>query len=341
MTGENKLKEAAYYEKLKDKAVVCNLCPNYCRLAEGKTGICRARKNVGGKLYSLVYGKIASRHIDPVEKKPLYHFLPGTEIYSIATTGCNLRCKFCQNWQISQAEDGEAETEFFTPEEVVGDALKNKVKAIAFTYNEPTIYYEYMLEIAKLARKKGLKTAVISAGYINQEPLKKLLPYIDAYKIDFKGFSEDFYKNLTGGKLEPVLETMKTIKKSGTWLEIVNLVVTGHNDSDGHLKGLALWVKDNLGEDTPLHFTRFQPDYKLTNVPPTPVITLKKAREMAMKAGLRYVYAGNISDPASNTTFCPKSGEPAIIRNGFFVMKNSLDKNGKCPDGSKVPGVWK
>lgn len=331
--------EAMFYEKLENKMVKCNLCPNFCRLPEGYTGTCKARKNINGKLYSLVYGKIAALHIDPIEKKPLYHFLPGTEIYSIATTGCNLKCKFCQNWEISQVYPDEVETRYISPQDLIEDVKAKKIKAIAFTYTEPTVFYEYILDVAKLAKKNGIKTVVVSAGYINPKPLKELLPYIDAYKIDFKGFNPEFYKKLTGGKLEPVLEAMKIIKKSKTWLEIVNLIIPGYNDSEKDIKGLAMWIKENLGTDVPLHFTRFYPNYKLRDVPATPVETLKKARKIALDVGLKYVYTGNIPDIEGGTTYCA-NGEPAIIRNGFFVIKNNLDKDGKCPDGSKIPGVW-
>ncbi|PIU57994.1 MAG: AmmeMemoRadiSam system radical SAM enzyme [Deltaproteobacteria bacterium CG07_land_8_20_14_0_80_38_7] len=331
---------AKYFDQLENKTVRCNLCPNQCVLKPDQIGICKARKNIEGKLVSLVYGLIASKHIDPIEKKPLYHFLPGSKAYSIATTGCNLACKFCQNWQISQIFPWEIKTEKTSPEKVVKDALKSGAKSIAFTYNEPTIFYEYMLDIAKLAHKKGLKIVVISAGYINPEPLKELLPYIDAYKIDFKGFGEDFYQSMTNGHFAPVLETIKTIKKNGVWLELVNLVIPGENDSDEKLKGLISWVKGNLGEDVPLHFTRFHPDYKLTNLPPTPEDTLKKARKMAMDAGLKYVYTGNIYDPEGSTTYCPNNKEPAITRQGFFITQYNLSKDGQCKDGEKIPGVW-
>jgi pyruvate formate lyase activating enzyme len=333
--------EALFYEKLKDKKVKCNLCPNFCIIKENEYGKCKARKNIDGKLYSMVYGKIAAMHIDPIEKKPFFHFLPGSLIYSISTTGCNMRCKFCQNWEISQVYPDEIETKFFSPEDLIKDIKSKQIKAIAFTYGEPSIFYEYMLDIAKLAKKNGIKTAVVSAGYINSEPLKKLLPYIDAYKIDLKGFTDKFYEELTSGKLQPVLETMKIIKKSGVWLEIVNLIIPGYNDDEEDIKRMAQWIKENLGDDVPLHFTRFYPNYKLLNLPPTPPQTLKKAREIAMGVGLKYVYTGNIDDIEGSTTYCPKSKQPAIIRNGFFVIKNNLKEGGTCPDGSKIPGIWK
>jgi len=334
--SEESLHEAMYYEVLGNKMVKCNLCPNNCILSEGQIGVCKARKNVGGKLYSMVYGNVASSHVDPIEKKPFFHFLPGTTAYSLATTGCNLQCQFCQNWQISQVFPWEVNSKPMSPTEVVQDALKSGAKSIAFTYSEPTVFYEYMLDIAKIARENGLKTAVVSSGYINQEPLKNLLPYIDAYKIDLKGFSDDFYQKLTNGKLEPVLQTMKTIKELGVWLEVVNLVIPGENDSEQDLKALVEWIKNNLGPDTPLHFSRFSPNYKLDRTPPTPVETLKKARQMALEAGLKYVDIGNIDDPESSTTYCPETGEPIIKRQGFFVTENNLGDN-PC----HIPGVFK
>lgn len=330
---------AKYYEKLGGKMVRCNLCPNRCILSEGQIGACRARKNVKGELYSIVYGKISSQHLDPIEKKPLYHFLPGSLTYSIASTGCNLQCKFCQNWQIAQVFPWEIQSTKMAPQEVVEDALKSGAKSIAFTYNEPTVFYEYMLDIAKIAKQKGLKTVVISAGYINPEPLKELLNYIDAYKIDFKGFDNEFYQKMTQGKVEPVLEAIKVIKEAGVWLEIVNLVIPGENDSEQDLKNLILWVKENLGTEVPLHFTRFHPDYKLQNLPPTPIETLQKARQMALGLGLKYVYTGNIEDVKGSVTYCPESGEPVIIRQGFFTVENKL-QNGKCLSGEPIPGVW-
>ncbi len=332
---------AMYYEKLGHNMVRCNLCPNKCILAEGQIGDCKARKNIEGELYSMVYGKVVAAHLDPIEKKPLYHFLPGTKAYSIATTGCNLQCKFCQNWQIAQIFPWEAETKDMTPQQVVDNAIESKAESIAYTYTEPTVFYEYMLDIAKLAHKNGLKNVVISAGYINPEPLLQLLPYIDAYKIDFKGFNPEFYQNMTvTGTVEPVLEAMKVIKQEGVWLEIVNLVIPEQNDSQEEIKNLILWVRDNLGQETPLHFTRFHPDYKLLNTPPTPLETLKTARQMALDLGMKYVYTGNVYDPEGSATYCEGSDEPAIERDGYFVEINNLDENGYCSEDQQIPGVW-
>ena len=331
---------AKYYEKLSNKIVQCGLCPNRCILSEGQIGLCKARKNIDGELYSLVYGKLASVRVDPIEKKPFFHVLPGSRAFSVATTGCNLRCNFCQNWQISQVFPGDVQTQEALPEEIVEAAIQSGSQSIAFTYNEPIIFYEYMLDIAKLAKQQGLKTVVVSAGYINPEPLKELLPYIDAYKVDFKAFKESFYQKLTGGHLAPILETMKIIKNSNTWLEIVNLLIPGENDSEEEIRGMAKWIKENLGDEVPVHFSRFHPMYKLQNLPPTPNETVIRAREIALEEGLKYVYTGNIVYPEGESTYCPESNEIAIQRQGHFVTKNNL-QNGQCPSGEKIPGIWK
>ena len=331
--------EARWYEKLAGGLVHCQLCPNSCRLPEGKIGLCRARTNIGGTLYSLVYGQVASVHVDPIEKKPFFHVLPGNEAFSLATPGCNMRCLFCQNWEISQAFPWEVATTATTPEAVVAAALRSGAKAIAFTYSEPTIFYEYMLDIAKLAKAKGLKTLVVSNGYISPEPLKELLPYIDAYKVDFKAFDPKFYTEMTGGSLEPVLQTMKIIRAQGVWLEIVNLLVTGQNDNEEQVRTLARWVKENLGDDVPLHFSRFHPMHKLANLPPTPIENVVRAREIAIAEGLKYVYTGNIPEAAGDSTYSPKTEQIVIERKGYFVVRNDLT-NGLAPDGAKIPGVW-
>ena len=334
------LREALWYEKLAGGLVHCRLCPNACRLPEGRIGRCRVRKNVGGTLYTLSYGQIAAVHVDPIEKKPFFHVLPGEKAFSLATPGCNMRCQFCQNWEISQSFPWEVATTPTTPEAVVAAALRSGAAAIAFTYSEPTIFYEYMLDIARLAKAKGLKTLVISNGYIQPEPLEALLPFIDAYKVDFKSFDPKFYADLTGGSRDPVLQTMKTIRARGVWLEIVNLLVTGQNDGEGQVRPLARWVKENLGDDVPLHFTRFHPMHKLANLPPTPVEKVVRAREIAIEEGLKFVYTGNIPGAAGDSTYSPKTGQILIERKGPFVVRNDL-VNGVAPDGEPIPGVWR
>jgi pyruvate formate lyase activating enzyme len=332
-------KEALYYKSLPGNMVQCFLCPSRCVLSTGEWGLCKARKNIRGKLYSMVYGKLASVHVDPIEKKPFFHVLPGSQAFSIASTGCNIRCLFCQNWEISQAFPGEVSILNATPDQVVAKALESGSRSIAFTYNEPVVNYEFMLETAKLARSKGLRTVVVSCGYIEEEPLRELLKYIDAYKVDLKAFREEFYHKLTGGRLATVLNSLKIVQQSGVWLEIVNLIVPGENDSDGELRDMARWIKENLGDSVPLHFSRFFPQYKLKNLPPTPPETIIRARQIAMEEGLKYVYTGNIAYPEGEATYCPGSKEKAIVRQGYFIIANNL-KDGVCSDGEKIPGIW-
>lgn len=335
------LKLASYFESLDNGYVRCNLCPNRCILALGQIGLCKARKNIAGKLYSVVYGKLAAVHIDPIEKKPFYHVLPGSKSYSIATSGCNLSCKFCQNWSISQKFSDEVETKETTPQQVVEEALNSGSKSIAYTYTEPVVFFEFMLETAKLAKEKGLKNVMHSSGYINQEPLLELVPYLDAANIDLKGMTDKFYATYTqNGKVEPILETLKTLKQHGVWVEVTNLLIPSANDGEEDIKKLVLWIKDNLGEETPLHFSRFFPLYKLENLIPTPRETLLRAYEIAKKTGLKYVYLGNIDIPEGNVTLCP-NGKAAIRRQGYFITENNLTDEGICPDGGKVEGVWK
>ncbi len=330
--------EARFYEKLDGGRVQCNLCPNRCILAEGQRGICKVRENQNGELVSLVYGQPVSIHVDPIEKKPFNHFLPGSNAYSIATGGCSLACKYCQNWDIAQRFPEDLKSIDLPPEKVVERALQSGATSIAYTYSEPMVFYEYMYDTAKIAREKGLKNVVISSGYVNPEPLKELLPLLDAIKIDLKGFNEDFYREIVGGKLQPVLENLKIIKEEGTWLEIVNLVVPGKNDDPEEIKEMCQWILENLGPDVPLHFSRFHPDYKLLNVPATPEKTVKEARQICLDVGLNYVYTGNIIDVEGQTTYCPTNGEALIVRKGHTVIENHLNE-GLCD--VEVPGIWK
>lgn len=335
------LHEASFYQQLEDGRVICQLCPNNCILGKGQRGLCKVRENIDGKLYSLVYGKPVTVNVDPIEKKPFYHFLPGKKAYSLATAGCNLECKYCQNWDIAQRKPEDLESIPMTPQEVVDQAIKENAPIIAFTYNEPIVWYEYMLDIARLAKEKGLKTVMISSGYINQKPLEELLPFLDAVKVDLKSFNNEVYNQLIRGKLEPVLETIKTVHREGVWLELVHLVVPGYTDDLEEIKRMCLWIKDNVGTEVPLHFSRFWPKYKLLNLPPTPEETLKKARQICLEIGLKYVYTGNIDDEAGSATYCPDNQELVIERQGFFVQENLVDKNGKTPNcQSIIPGVW-
>ncbi len=334
------LKEALYWISQVDKTLQCNLCPRRCHLAEGQKGFCRARKNINGKLYALNYGQPVALHVDPIEKKPLAHVYPGSKSFSLATAGCNLRCKFCQNWEISQMDAEKVKVEFIPPEEIVALAKKTNSKTIAFTYTEPVIFYEYMLEIAKIAQIEGIDCVMHSAGYVNEKPLREIAPYIKAANIDLKGFSDKFYKSFCGGDLKTVLATLKILKEEGVWIEITTLLIPGANDSDAEIKKLCEWIRDNLGEDTPLHFSRFFPMYKLTNLSPTSVKSLEKAREIAKTCGLNFVYVGNIPEHIGEDTFCPRCSSLLIKRTGYKILENNL-KNGKCPYcNSPISGIW-
>ncbi len=342
--------------------VKCELCPHGCIISEGQRGTCRVRENRGGKLYTMVYGNPVSMNNDPIEKKPLYHFLPGTLALSLATAGCNLRCKYCQNWEISQFPPEELATgtknlldylesrgalecdpapcEIITPEQLAELAYSLSSPTIAYTYSEPMIFYEYMLDAARAARPRGIHNVVISAGYINPAPLRELCAAVDAIKIDFKGFSEEFYRDVCGGTLAPVLETLRTIHESGTHLEIVTLVVPTLNDSEDELRGMAKWVVDNLGVNVPCHYSRFHPMYKLKNLPPTPVETLELAWQAARDAGIRYAYIGNVPGHRANNTYCHHCGELLIERRGYQIVQFRVE-DGKCSFcDAAIPGVW-
>jgi len=335
-------KEASFYKRLADKFVQCQLCPRQCRIPSGKRGFCRVRENKDGTLYTLSYSKpVSITYNDPIEKKPLFHFLPTETTFSVATAGCNLRCLFCQNWEISQAAPDEIEYRYVEPKELVRMAVESGRKVIAYTYTEPTIFYEYMYECAQLARQAGLKNVMHSNGYIQEEPLRKLAKFLDAANIDLKGFSDDFYSRVSSGTLEPVLRSLKVLKEEGVHLEITNLILSGYNDDPELIRKMCLWIKENLGADTPVHFSRAFPMYKLTSINPTPVETLHKAREIALDCGLRYVYIGNVAgDPAENT-YCPRCKKVIVERKGYFVVNVGLE-SGRCKFcGENISGVWK
>lgn len=338
--GGGALQVAMFWKRLENRTVACQLCPRGCIIASGKRGFCRVRENRGGTLYSLVYGRPCSVARDPIEKCPFYHFMPGTERLSIATVGCNQTCKYCQNWQISQSTPEEVQSYSFSPESVVTLAKKWQLPIIAFTYTEPVVFYEYMCDIAQRARAAGLKTVVVTNGYINRAPLESLCRVVDAIKVDLKGFDEDFYRDVCGGTLRPVLTNLKIIKEMGVHLEIVNLVVPTLNDQMNRLREMCKWIYDSLGPDVPMHFTRFSPNYRLVNLPPTPVATLETAIRIARDAGLQYVYIGNVYGHANNNTVCPNCGKTIIRRIGFDVTENHI-ANGHCRFcGHLIPGVW-
>ncbi len=320
--------------------VSCLLCAQSCAIRPGQRGRCRARMNVGGELRSLVYGRPISVHLDPIEKKPFYHFLPGSNAYSFGTAGCPLSCKFCQNWQLSQANPEDFDITPVSPATIVGRARARNASVVAFTYNEATVFTEYLLDIAASARATKLRSVLVSCGFMNERPLADMCAALDAVKIDLKGFSDDFYRKVSGAALAPVLRSIRQIHKAGVHLEIVNLVVPTLNDSDTALRALIEWVHGEVGPDVPLHFTRFHPDYQLLNLPPTPIDTLERARAMGLDRGLHYVYVGNVPNHPGGHTSCPSCRRIVIRRQDFFVTEMNV-RNGRCGFcGSPVAGVW-
>jgi len=319
----------------------CELCARQCMIGEGERGACRTRINLGGRLLSLVYGRPVSVHIDPIEKKPFYHFMPGAQALSLATTGCPLSCRFCQNWQISQARPEDYAVGYTPPGAVARAAADRQVPVIAYTYNEPTVFAEYMMDIARIGRQQGLCSVMVSCGYANPKPMADLCDVLDAVKIDLKGYSPDFYRTACGGDLAPVLANIQRIARRGAHLEIVNLVVPTLNDSDRMLDELVRWVVGEVGPDVPVHFTRFHPDYQMRNLPPTPVSTLERAYEAAKRHGMNYPYVGNVPGHPGNHTYCPGCGKVVIRRNGFFVTETAL-KDWACGFcGRPIVGVFK
>ena len=332
---------AMYWRSLGKGLVLCELCPRRCVLRSGERGECRARENRNGRLYTMVYGLPCAVHADPIEKKPLFHVLPGTRSFSIATAGCNLKCKFCQNWTISQYPPEETSNYYLPPKDVVELAKSSGCPSIAYTYTEPTIFYEYMLETAKLAKESGIMNVMHSAGYINEEPLREICKYLDAANIDLKGFSDEFYQELTDATLEPVLRTLKILKEEGVHTEITNLIIPTKNDSPEEIKKMCKWIVENLGTEVPIHFSRFWPQYKMKNLSPTPVKTLEMAKRIAREEGLKYVYIGNVPGHGGENTYCPKCNRLLIQRVGFRVLRNNI-KEGRCKYcGARISGVWK
>ncbi len=335
------MKEAMFYTRLQKGEVRCNLCNHRCKIKEGETGICGVRENRDGKLYSLVYGKIIAEHIDPVEKKPLFNFLPGSRAFSIATVGCNFRCKHCQNFDISQyphEHRGEIIGHDRTPEQIVAAAKGAGCETIAYTYTEPTIFYEFAYDTAILAQKEGIKNVFVSNGYMSAEAARQLAPYLDAINIDVKAFTDNSYKDLCGARLKPVLRTTQLMKELGVWVEVTTLIIPGLNDGDEELRDIARFVK-SVGPEVPWHVTQFYPTYKLLDRPRTPVATLRRAREIGIKEGLHYVYEGNVPGEGGENTYCYACGAILIERYGLALIRNRL-QDGKCPQcGTKIDGV--
>jgi len=319
----------------------CQLCPKLCVIEPGQSGECRVRINIDGVLRTVVYGYPCSIHVDPVEKKPLFHFLPSTNILSLATVGCNLHCRNCQNWEISQANPEDSRAIFCPPEKLVQLTGQYRCLSLAYTYTDPIIYYEYTYDTAKLAKQANIRNVLVTAGYINEEPWKKLLQYVDAANIDLKAMSDDFYRQVCSATLKPVQKALVLAKASGILVEVTNLIIPTLNDKPEQIHELARWVKANLGGDTPMHFSRFFPRYKMRNLPPTSLKTLDLAREIAMSEGLNFVYIGNISSKEGQNTYCPDCKSLLIERSGYTILQNRL-KDGCCPDcGKEIYGVWK
>ena len=335
------MKEAMLYEKLEDLQVRCNLCAHRCLIKDGKRGVCLVRENREGTLYTLVYGRTISQAVDPVEKKPLFNFYPGTTAFSIATVGCNFRCQFCQNWEISQVVRDEhlIMGREATPEQLVANAKRYGCRSIAYTYTEPTIFTEYAYDTAKLAHEAGIANIYVTNGYMTEEMLEVFAPYLDAANVDLKAWSDEFYRKYCGARLQPVLDSLKKMKELGIWVEVTTLVIPTLNDSDEELRHIAEFIAQELGVETPWHISRFYPHYKLTDKPPTPIATLNRAREIGMAAGLRYVYQGNVPGSQGENTFCYNCGKLLIGRYGYRIMEYHI-KGSKCVHcGAQIDGV--
>ena len=340
LRAETRLFEARYYEKLQGGEVRCLLCPRMCRVIAGERGMCGVRENRGGTYYSLVYGHPCAMHLDPIEKKPFFHVLPGTQALSLATVGCNLTCKFCQNWQISQSRPDDVPTDYVTPAQIVARALGAGAESIAYTYGEPVVFNEYVQDIAALGREKGVLSVVVSNGYINEKPLLDQCSVVDAIKIDLKAFTESYYREICGATLEPVLDTIVRIRRSGVWMELVYLMVPTLNDDPKKLREMARWLRKNLGSDVPIHFSRFYPQYQLREPPPTPIQSLERAYEICREEGLEYIYIGNVPGQHTENTYCPSCSKTLVSRRGYRV--SSIDiVDGRCRHcGHEIPGIW-
>ncbi|MBE0474207.1 AmmeMemoRadiSam system radical SAM enzyme [Rhodoferax sp.] len=331
---------ARYWHKLDDGRLQCDLCPRDCKLHEGQRGACFVRMRQGEQMILTTYGRSSGFCIDPIEKKPLNNFYPGTSVFSFGTAGCNLACKFCQNWDISKSHDMDSLMDQASPEKIANAARENGCKSVAFTYNDPVIFAEYAMDTADACHALGLKTVAVTAGYIHEQPRRDFFAKIDAANVDLKAFTEDFYFKLTSAHLQPVLDTLRYLKhETNVWLELTTLLIPGRNDSDEELTAMCGWIKKELGADVPLHFSAFHPDYKMGDVPATPVATLVRARNIALQQGLHYVYTGNVHNVLGDTTFCPNCKAPLIVRDWYQINDYRLTAKGHCPDcGSAVAG---
>jgi len=332
--------EARFYEKQQNKRIKCKLCPRECVVGDRERGYCGVRENREGKYYTLVHSRVCAAHIDPIEKKPLFHYLPGTLAFSLATAGCNVNCKFCQNWDISQVRPEQVRADYAPPQKVAELAKQYHCPSIAYTYSEPVIFSEYLMDTADAGHEAGVRSVIVSNGYIQTDSLKAAYGKMDAVKIDLKAFSESYYRDVVAGELKPVLDCLVTLRKMGKWTEIVYLVVPTLNDSDAEFRGLVQWIKANLGEDVPVHFTQFHPEYLLKNLPLTPVPTLERAKAIADAEGLHYVYIGNVPGHPAENTYCPKCRHLLVERVGMTTSQ-MLIRKGSCPFCKQpIPGIW-
>jgi pyruvate formate lyase activating enzyme len=331
-----------YWHLLDDGRIQCDLCPRYCHLRDGQRGLCFVRAREGDRLVLTTYGRSSGFCVDPIEKKPLNHFLPGTAVFSFGTAGCNLACKFCQNWDISKSREIDTLADRASPEQIASTAERLGCRSVAFTYNDPVIFLEYAVDTAKACRERDIRTVAVTAGYICDEPRREFFAHMDAANIDLKAFTEDFYHRLTGGHLQPVLDTLEYVhKETDCWLEVTTLLIPGENDSDEEITRLAEWCLSHLGPDVPLHFSAFHPDYKMTDRPPTPPATLRRARQRALDAGLHYVYVGNVHDPEADSTWCPGCGQRLIERDWYRLGDWKLVASGRCAAcGMQIAGVF-
>ena len=331
-----------YWHRLEDGRIQCDVCPRYCKLHDGQRGLCFVRGRRGDEIVLTTYGRSSGFCIDPIEKKPLNHFLPGTPVLSFGTAGCNLTCKFCQNWDISKARALDRLQDVASPEAIAEAAVRSRCRSVAFTYNDPVIFLEYAVDVAQACRARGIKTVAVSAGYISPEPRVEFFRHMDAANIDLKGFTEGFYKNLCSGRLGAVLDTLAYLKhETDVWFEITTLLIPGENDSAAEVEALSRWVMKHLGADVPLHFTAFHPDWKMRDTPPTPPATLRMARQIGRASGLRYVYTGNIHDPAGQTTYCHGCDAALIGRDWYDLGAWNLTADGTCRDcGARCAGVF-
>jgi pyruvate formate lyase activating enzyme len=341
MNGGTSTVKTTYWTRLENGRVRCDVCPRECKLAEGQRGLCFIRACEGGEVVMTSYGRSSGFCVDPIEKKPLHHFLPGTPVLSFGTAGCNLTCKFCQNWDISKSREMDTLAESASPEAIVDAAERLGCRSVAFTYNDPVIFLEYARDVAVVCKDRGMKTVAVTAGYINPEPRKELFSFIDAANIDLKAFDETFYRRIAGGHLEPVLDTLRYLRhETNVWFEVTNLVIPEHNDTDETVRKMSEWIVSQLGPNVPLHFSAFHPNYRMRNVRPTARSALRRARDIAKRAGVRHVYLGNVHDREGDTTFCHGCGRKLIERNWYEIVDWAL-ADGSCPDClTKCPGVF-